>query len=120
MTRDILRALDWLLACVLALMLVGWRPAQAQTGNHGDGHSEQHQWYKGLQQPGTGISCCSDHDCRPTIGELREDGWYASVNGVMTPVPPSKVLHISPPDGRSHVCDAGYGIICFIPAEPRG
>jgi hypothetical protein len=33
--------------------------AFAQSGNHGHGHAEHHDWYQDLKQPGTGYSCCS-------------------------------------------------------------
>lgn len=95
-----MRAVGW-------LVLFAFQPAYA------------HDWYHQLKQPGTEMSCCSDRDCRVTIAEFRNDGWWAKVDGAWLWVPPTKVLHISPPDGRSHVCANSAGIICFIPAEPR-
>src|SRR5262245_770453 len=75
-------------------------------GQRGNGHAENHDWYKDLRQPGTGYSCCNgtvngiDGDCRPTRAYQSEDGmWRALVNGQWQPVPPRAVLQRLAPDG---------------------
>lgn len=92
-------------------------------GEYGVGHAEYHEWYKNLSQPGTGYSCCSDKDCRPTRAYMDEDGkWHALVNGWWRDIPPSVVLEELAPNGGSHVC-AGEGrnatIYCFVGGVPK-
>ncbi len=96
-------------------------------GQHGQGHAENHDWYKELKQPGTGYSCCNgsadgiDGDCRPTRAYLQEDGvWRALIDGRWTPVPPRVVLKSLAPDGNSHICAGKSGMIyCFIGGSPK-
>ena len=105
---------------------VGLRVA-AQTGQHGDGHAEGHDWYKELKQPGTGFSCCNgttngiEGDCRPTRAYLNDDGtWRALIDGQWVYVPPRVVLKQMAPDGRSHVCASRSGLIyCFLAGSPK-
>ena len=46
-------------------------------GTRNIGHAENHDWYQGLTQPGTGYSCCNgtvngvEGDCRPTRAYLQ-------------------------------------------------
>lgn len=117
--------------CVLLLVIaacLGCLPARAQElGRHGVGHAENHDWYRDLQQPGTGYSCCngtangSEGDCRPTRAYLSDDGlWYALVDGRWVQVPPGAVLAQPAPDGRSHICANPSGRIhCFLRGSPR-
>jgi len=96
-------------------------------GQHGQGHAENHDWYKELKQPGTGYSCCNgtangvEGDCRPTRAYLQDDGtWKAMVNGRWMPVPPRVVLQRLAPDGNSHICAGKSGMIyCFISGSPK-
>lgn len=102
-------------------------PVLAQDGYHGQGHAENHDWYKDLKQPGTGYSCCNgttngiDGDCRPTRAYLTDDGqWRALVDGQWVLVPPSRVLKQLAPDGRSHICASRTGVIyCFLGGSPK-
>jgi hypothetical protein len=97
------------------------------TGNRGDGHAENHDWYKELKQPDTGYSCCNgtangvEGDCRPTRAYLTEDGtWRAMIDGQWVPVPPRVVLKQLAPDGRSHICASRSGLIyCFLGGSPK-
>jgi hypothetical protein len=97
------------------------------TGIRGDGHAENHDWYKELKQPDTGYSCCNgtadgvEGDCRPTRAYLNEDGtWRAMVDGQWVPVPPRVVLKQLAPDGRSHICASHSGMIyCFLGGSPK-
>jgi hypothetical protein len=101
-------------------------PQQVQ-GEYGQGHAENHDWYKDLKQPGTGYSCCngrtstSEGDCRPTRAYQNDDGmWYALLNGRWVPVPPRVVLQQLAPDGRSHICASRSGMIyCFLGGSPK-
>jgi hypothetical protein len=121
--------------CVIVLLsvAVGLR-AWAQDGRagdfsgfHGQGHAENHDWYKELKQPGTGYSCCNgdagglDGDCRPTRAYLTEEGtWRALIDGEWVPVPPRVVLKQLAPDGSSHICASRSGLIyCFLGGSPK-
>ena len=96
-------------------------------GQYGQGHAENHDWYKELKQPDTGYSCCngrsntSEGDCRPTRAYLNDDGmWYALLDGRWVPVPPRVVLKQLAPDGRSHICASRSGMIyCFLGGSPK-
>ncbi len=96
-------------------------------GQHGQGHAENHDWYKELKQPGTGYSCCNgavngiEGDCRPTRAVLQDDGtWKALIDGRWMPVPPRVVLKSLAPDGNSHICAGKSGMIyCFIGGSPK-
>jgi hypothetical protein len=97
------------------------------TGQHGQGHAENHDWYRELKQPDTGYSCCSgttngiEGDCRPTRAYLTEDGqWRALVDGQWVLIPPRVVLKQLAPDGRSHICASRSGMIyCFLGGSPK-
>ena len=96
-------------------------------GHHGQGHAENHDWYKELKQPGTGYSCCNgtvngvEGDCRPTRAYLQDDGtWRALIDGRWVPVPPRVVLKQLAPDGNSHICASRSGLIyCFLGGSPK-
>jgi hypothetical protein len=120
------------LACVLAGAGT-FSPVLAQDGHRhdqgwrGEGHAENHDWYRDLKQPGTGLSCCNgttngvEGDCRPTRAYVNEEGqWYALLNGRWVPVPPRVVLRDLAPDGRSHICASKNGMIyCFLGGSPK-
>ncbi len=97
------------------------------TGQHGQGHAENHDWYQELKQPGTGYSCCNgtmngiEGDCRPTRAYITEDGqWRALIDGQWVLIPPRVVLKELAPDGRSHICASRSGMIyCFLGGSPK-
>jgi hypothetical protein len=97
------------------------------TGQHGQGHVENHDWYQELKQPGTGYSCCNgtmngiEGDCRPTRAYLTEEGqWRALIDGQWVLIPPRAVLKQLAPDGRSHICASRSGMIyCFLGGSPK-
>lgn len=101
--------------------------AHAQSGTHGEGHAENHDWYQQLKQPGTGYSCCNgttngvEGDCRPTRAYLTDNGdWRALIDGKWVIVPPRVVLQQLAPDGRSHICANRTGtIFCFLGGSPK-
>ena len=119
-------AFAWVFAGVMAFAQDGHSPSDAR-GMHGQGHAENHDWYKQLKQPGTGFSCCNgtingvEGDCRPTRAYLNDDGnWYALLDGRWVPVPPRVVLKQLAPDGSSHICASKSGLIyCFLGGSPK-
>ena len=102
------------------------KPAE-YSGQHSQGHAENHDWYKELKQPGTGYSCCNgtvngiEGDCRPTRAYLQDDGtWRALIDGSWVEVPPRVVLKQLAPDGNSHICASRSGLIyCFLGGSPK-
>ena len=90
-----------LVVLVLALSPVA---ALAQSpppsGRHGDGHAENHDWYKELRQPDTGSRCCNGSadgkqgDCRPAQSYLGEDGLYRAWDGREWLVVPEEQDHL--------------------------
>ena len=109
------------LALALWLVTVPW-PAWGQSGNHGDGHAEHHDWYRGLQTP-QGYSCCNADrpgrpgDCRPVQARPRDDGsWEAFFGGRWQSVPGERIL----PDSlnrvplHAHICEQDGFVRCFL------
>lgn len=121
-----LRKRSVVLLVALIGVAVGFR-VLAQDGHYGQGHAENHDWYRELKQPGTGYSCCNgtangiEGDCRPTRAYLTEDGtWRALIDGKWVYVPPRVVLKQMAPDGNSHVCANRSGLIyCFLAGSPK-
>ena len=80
-------------------------------------HGEHAEFYRSLTQPGTGASCCSEHDCRP-FDDWREvgPGYAVRIEGQWHPVPPDRVLADRPnPTGHAVLCSIGSNILCFLP-----
>jgi hypothetical protein len=75
-------------------------------------------WFNSLQQPGSGISCCSIADCRRTDSRYAGDHYEALVDGQWRAVPPQFVVERQDnPTGRAVVCyTPARGIMCFIKA----
>jgi len=73
-------------------------------------------WFHSLMQPGTGISCCSEADCRRTDFRIKGDHYEAMIQGVWQRVPDSSVLRRSDnPTGSAVVCwTPALGIMCFV------
>ncbi len=104
----------------MLVVLLGVGAVEAQTGSHGDGHAQHHDWYRDLRQPGSGISCCNRQDCRPVRAYVDEDGrWHALVQGRLVGIPWYVILKQSAPDGGSHLCMSQTGVVyCFVPGQP--
>lgn len=97
----------------LALVQSGLEPASRP-------RREPHDWYRGLQQPGSGMSCCNaqtadspEGDCRPASVWRDADGrvyWGRQL------VPPGVVLKDSlnrqPLSG--HICEKNGFIYCAL------
>ncbi len=75
-------------------------------------------WFQSLQQPGTGMSCCSISDCRPADYRTSGDHFEAWVDHRWIPIPPEKVLQRTDnPVGRAIVCwRPSIGVMCFVRA----
>lgn len=86
-----------------------------------------HGWFESLKQPGTGIGCCSESDCRimaPDHWRTTKDGYQIRVDTIWVDVPPDKILDHEPnPTGSPVACyRRGYGplnaarvfIYCFV------
>jgi hypothetical protein len=73
-------------------------------------------WFNSLTQPGTGISCCAEADCRRTDYRIENDHYEAFINGEWTTVPPRAVLNrMDNPTGQAVVCyTPTLGIMCFV------
>ena len=73
-------------------------------------------WFESLQQPDSGVSCCSIADCRPTEFRTVGDHFEALIEEKWLPVPPEKVLQRTDnPVGRAVVCwTPDRGIMCFV------
>jgi hypothetical protein len=73
-------------------------------------------WFQSLQQPGTGISCCSVSDCRPTEYRTTGDHYEALIENKWIAIPPEKVLQRTDnPVGRAVVCwRPSTGVMCFV------
>ncbi len=121
MIRVVVTAAWWTLQCVVAgvtiAVVVGWlaREARAQSGHHGHGHAQHHDWYKDLRQP-DGASCCDNRDCRPTRARMTDrETWQAWDGAKWLDIPPDRVLAIRSPDNRSHLCEMNGVVLCFVP-----
>ncbi len=119
---EVTRAVATVFVGILALaaVVVAFE-ARAQSGSHGDGHAQGHDWYQDLKQPGSDASCCSNEDCRPVVAALGDDGiWIANVDGRPVPVPRRLVLKRIAPDGNAHICMSKAGMIyCFLEPQPK-
>lgn len=73
-------------------------------------------WFRSLQAPDTGRSCCSITDCRPTEARTRGDHYEVLIEDRWLVVPPEKVLsRADNPTGRAIVCwTPTLGIMCFV------
>jgi hypothetical protein len=73
-------------------------------------------WFRSLQQPGSGMSCCSVADCRQTDFRINGGRYQAKIDGIWRDVPAGTILKRSDnPTGRAVVCyTPRLGIICFI------
>ena len=119
--RSVVLALAFVIATAAGLR------AFAQVVTHGEGHAENHDWYRELKQPGTNMSCCNgtmngiEGDCRPTRAYIDDHGtWRALMDGKWIVVPPRVVLQSLAPDGGSHICANRSGtIFCFMGGSPK-
>lgn len=84
-------------ACVLV-------PFLALAEDHA-GHALHHEgFYMGLKQPGTGMSCCNNRDCRPAEHRVTPKGVEFLVAGRWIMPPQSQLIEIETPDAKGHWC----------------
>jgi hypothetical protein len=115
---DCKKAVSAILHVAAAIFVISaWQMSQTFAQ---DGHAEHHDEYQHWKQPGSGLSCCNDQDCRPTRAYLAEEGWRAWDGNRWLLVPPAAVLKLRAKDGRTHLCANPDGhVYCFAPADPR-
>ena len=94
----------------------------AQAGAEETGHRLHHDNdYRFWKQPGTGLSCCSDHDCAPVRAELRHGQWFALRHSEWIAVPDARIIRERNPTGEGgHLCYAGGKVVCFLPPDTGG
>jgi hypothetical protein len=99
---------------LLILMLFLATPARAAPPENAD--PALSPWFQSLAVPGTGVSCCSIADCRPTDYRTVDDHYEALIEGNWTYIPPRKVLQRTDnPVGRAVVCwTKERGVMCFV------
>ena len=103
--------MKWVLA-IAALLLAD--EASAQPPANAD--PALAPWFQSLQQPGTGMSCCSISDCRTTDYRTKGDHYEALIEDRWQGIPDDKVLQRTDnPTGRAVVCwTRTRGIMCFV------
>ena len=114
-----------IIGVAIAMLLVAPTvKASAQSGDHGDGHGQYHDWYKDLKTP-QGYSCCNGNehggDCRPTQARSRSDGeWEAFFGGRWHPVPAERILpdYLNQVPLRAHICEQDGYVRCFLKGGP--
>ena len=114
-----LRSIILLCAAVLIAGAVIAGACHAQSGERGDGHAEQHDWYRHLEMP-SGGSCCNgdqEHgDCRPVRAFFDGKHWRAFYGDRWQVVPDeailSDALNLQPL--RAHICERGGYVFCFL------
>ena len=80
-----------------------------------------HNDYRFWKQPGTNVSCCSDHDCGPVTAELRQGQWFALRQTEWIVVPEGKIIRErNPTIEGGHLCYASGKVICFLPPNTGG
>jgi hypothetical protein len=112
-----------LLMCVALLSVMGVAAARPPANYN----PALHAWFESLREPGTGIGCCSEADCKVLAAdELKQtkDGYQVRVRNLWVAVPPDKVLeHQWNPTGGVVACygpgrgaedQAKIVIFCFV------
>jgi len=104
----------------LAGVVVVYKPARAQSGNHGDGHAQNHDWYRELKTK-SGWSCCNGDeghgDCRPAQARQRFDGqWEAYYGGTWQEIPADAILRdeLNRVPLHAHICERAGFVYCFL------
>jgi hypothetical protein len=107
------------MALVVSAIIVGFTPTtKAEELGHRLHHENDYRFWK---QPGTNISCCSDHDCAPVNAELRQGQWFALRQNEWIAIPDAKIIRErSPTVEGGHLCYSSGKIICFVPPNTDG
>ena len=133
------RLLRLAITLILGLMVFGVaHRTKAEESGHRLHHDNDYRHWK---QPGTNISCCSDHDCEPVKAELREGRWFALRESgwfhepedmaLIRRLPLRKSEWIEIPDAKiirelnptvegAHLCYSGDRVHCFVPPNTGG
>jgi hypothetical protein len=100
---------------LLAAALIIAGGARAAPPDGADPNGPMADWYRSLQAPDTGGSCCSLADCRPV--EARQAGvhWEIWTETGWQAVPLQRVLRRENLDGRPIACRRLGEILCFVP-----
>jgi hypothetical protein len=100
---------------VFALAVIFGGQATAQEQHlHGDRQADA-SWYPGMKQPGSGASCCGNHDCQLSSYCSTDD---VPDGGACLKIPYDRL--IPPPAGvllapdEVHVCAQGLRILCVV------
>ncbi|HUA76496.1 MAG TPA: hypothetical protein VMA86_02420 [Acetobacteraceae bacterium] len=106
---------------LLALLMANGAAAAPPLG--ADPESPLGHWYNSLEQPHSGISCCSLADCRPVQEKLGANHYWVFIGkqfekspNIWIEVPDDEVLHVHNDAGQPVACWApASGILCFVP-----
>src|SRR5258708_12140950 len=117
--------LKWVVLGLALSPLAAMAQSAAPSGRHGDGHAENHDWYKDLRQPDIGSRCCNGSvdgkqgDCRPAPSFLGEDGMYRAWDGrEWLVVPKGKVITMPTPHPRTPLSETYPPAFSFITPQP--
>jgi hypothetical protein len=128
------------MAFIVSVIVFGFTP---KTKAEESGHRLYHEsHYRHWKQPGTNISCCSDHDCAPVKAELRQGQWFALRENERNAdpdemsqyqwglklrqsewiaVPDAKIIRERNPTVEGgHLCYSSGKVICFLPPNTGG
>ena len=80
-----------------------------------DPNSPMAAWFKGLQQPHPGISCCSVADCRPVNARVIDGHYQVLHEGKWLPVKDDRILpQQSNPAGEPVACVYSGEVLCLV------
>jgi hypothetical protein len=107
------RRIPWLLPLFFGLLAL---PASSRAEPPPDASPAWSPWFNSLRDPHTGMSCCSEADCRRTTARIRDGHYEAFIDNRWVAIPPEKVLdHETNPTGEAVVCWSPVaGILCFV------
>jgi len=122
-------------ATLFAITTVAIAPKAEELGHQLYHESDYRHW----KQPGTNVSCCSDHDCAPVRAELRQGRWFALRQSEMAAgedglpvrqrlqqsewieVPDERILRVPNANIESgHLCYSKGTVVCFVPPNTGG
>lgn len=113
----------WLI--VLALILVMISPVRGAPPSEYRADPSLSEWFRSLERPDVGGSCCDRSDCREVSSRIGPSGYRVLLEPGVFPVaepqwvdiPAEKIIKgKSNPTGRGVVCWLPYmGVICYAP-----
>jgi hypothetical protein len=107
-----------------AAMLFAFVFASSAIAHDHAGHARYHEnFYMGLKQPGSNVSCCNDRDCRPVRHRITPAGVVLEIGGRWIIPPQSQMIETDTPDAGAHWCGVGEDMrepITFCAIVPRG